>query len=88
MTIIPIRRDADSDYETECALAEPPLAPGGVDSLQAWPRVEDSGLVHDENGEAPRSEIAVRTNSGMPRVCLLSCSLEKPSPHNLTIRKP
>lgn len=42
-----------SDYETEGGLAEPPLAPGGVDILRDWPRVEDSGLVHDENGEAP-----------------------------------
>lgn len=55
MAIIPRRRDVESaiDSETEYALAEPPLAPGSVDSLQAWPRVEDSGLVHDENGESP-----------------------------------
>lgn len=55
VTIIPRRRDVESaiDSETEYALAEPPLAPGSVDSLQAWPRVEDSGLVHDENGESP-----------------------------------
>lgn len=55
VTIIPVRKDVDSlsDCETERALAEPPLAPGGVDSLRDWPRVEDSGLVHDENGEAP-----------------------------------
>lgn len=55
VTIIPRRRDVESaiDSETEYALAEPPLDPGSGDSLQAWPRVEDSGLVHDENVESP-----------------------------------